>query len=494
MSSPNVHPAIRLIFLSLLCTLGMNLARPQAAASTPTLYSQGDPSNDEQYLLQLLNRARQDPVGEGQRLAAWLNLPAQAGLVAEYNVSASQIASAFAAIPATPPLAFNADLIAAARGHSQDLAPLDGNSPDGNDHDGTDGSTPYSRVAATGFPSTYDFGAENFMPGAQTDYETHAAFLIDWGVASLGHRINAMSINCSDGVNMVGIGVAIKPSSVDTANPLVTTEDFASPGLSVVGLTVTDADTPAMLTGVVYQDANGNGQYDPGEGVAGITVAMNGGAYYAVTSASGGYAFPLVNLADGSYADGNVTVTMTGLPNGATSTRTMTITRYSTVDGTTTFTPAGAAIETDGSYRGNIEWDGVTGSGATITLANGSTVVPAAFFNGAAALSDNYYYLTLTNGNVFGYYNVNAYPYIFHADMGFEYVFDANDGKSGVYLYDFMSGTFFYSSPSFPFPYLYDFSLNAVLYYYPDPSNSGHYNTEGVRYFYDYATGQIITK
>ena len=443
--------------------------------------------------MQLLNRARQDPVGEGQRLEAWLNLPAQAGLVAEYNVDPAQIASAFAAIPATPPLAFNADLLASARGHSQDLAPLDGNSPDGNGHDGTDGSTPSDRVAATGYPAD-QFAGENFSPGAAFDYEIHAGFLIDWGVADLGHRLTAMSVNSPYGLNVVGIGMATKPVSVDTANPLVTTEDFGFPGMTFVGTTLTNADAPAMLTGVVYYDANGNGQYDPGEGLAGVTVSMNGGAYYAVTSASGGYAFPLVNLTDGSNADGSVTVSMTGLPDGVTSTRIVTISRYSTVGGTITTSPTGVTTITNGSYRGNIEWDGVTGSGATITLANGSTVVPAAFFNGAAQLSDNYYYLALPNGNVFGYYNVNAYPYIFHADMGFEYVFDANDGKSGVYLYDFKSGDFFYTSPSFPFPYLYDFNLDAVLYYYPDPSNPGHYNTNSVRCFYDYATGQIIIK
>jgi hypothetical protein len=55
-----------------------------------------------------------------------------------------------------------------------------------------------------------------------------------------------------------------------------------------------------------------------------------------------------------------------------------------------------------------------------------------------------------------------------------------------------MSNHFFYTSPSFPFPYLYDFSLNTVLYYFPDPNRPGHYTTNP-RYFYDFATGQIIT-
>ncbi len=63
-----------------------------------------------------------------------------------------------------------------------------------------------------------------------------------------------------------------------------------------------------------------------------------------------------------------------------------------------------------------------------------------------------------------------------------------------MYFYDFKSGGFFYTSPSFPFPYLYDFSLNSTVYYYPDPNNAGRYNTNGVRYFFVFNTGQIISK
>ena len=48
-----------------------------------------------------------------------------------------------------------------------------------------------------------------------------------------------------------------------------------------------------FVTGVVYQDANGNGIYDAGEGLGGATVRIGGGGYYAVSSASGGYAIPV---------------------------------------------------------------------------------------------------------------------------------------------------------------------------------------------------------
>ena len=120
------------------------------------------------------------------------------------------------------------------------------------------------------------------------------------------------------------------------------------------------------------------------------------------------------------------------------------------------------------------------------------------FFTGESALSNGVYYLTFPNGNYFGYYAYLSDPrYLYHFDLGYEYVFDANDandGKQGVYLYDFASRDFFYTSPSFPFPYLYDFNLRSVVYYYPDPNNVGRYNTNGTRYFYVFNTGQIISK
>ena len=125
----------------------------------------------------------------------------------------------------------------------------------------------------------------------------------------------------------------------------------------------------------------------------------------------------------------------------------------------------------------------------------GANLIPA-FFSGQVALANGVYYLQFpASGNAFGYYAYFADPrYVYHFDLGYEYVLDAGDGLDGVFLYDFASNTFFYTSPTFPFPYLYDFSLSAFLYYYPDPHNPGRYNTNGTRYFFNFSTGQIITK
>ncbi len=118
------------------------------------------------------------------------------------------------------------------------------------------------------------------------------------------------------------------------------------------------------------------------------------------------------------------------------------------------------------------------------------------FFDGEVAVGNGVDYLAFPqNGSVFGYYSRLSNPnYIYHFDLGYEYVYDAGDNQGGVYLYDFASNSFFYTSSNFPFPYLYDFNLNSVVYYYPDPNNPGRYNTNGTRYFYVFATGQIISQ
>ena len=179
-----------------------------------------------------------------------------------------------------------------------------------------------------------------------------------------------------------------------------------------------------------------------------------------------------------------------------------------TIDGVPTYaeflglTPAGEKVF---DYRypatviGAFAWNAVPIHLENLVYTGPQTALAAghpAFFTGETLLTNGVYYLEFPgNGNVFGYYSYLADPhYIYHFDLGYEYWFDAADSQHGVYLYDFKSNGFFYTSPTFPFPYLYDFSLNTVLYYYPDPNNLGHYNTDGIRYFYDFATSQIITK
>ncbi|MCP4995053.1 MAG: hypothetical protein GY934_14920, partial [Gammaproteobacteria bacterium] len=57
--------------------------------------------------------------------------------------------------------------------------------------------------------------------------------------------------------------------------------------------------------GTVWKDNNSNGVYDSGEGINGVTVMPDSGAYYAVTGNAGGYSIPITSA--GSY-----TVTFSG--------------------------------------------------------------------------------------------------------------------------------------------------------------------------------------
>jgi len=165
----------------------------------------------------------------------------------------------------------------------------------------------------------------------------------------------------------------------------------------------------------------------------------------------------------------------------------------------------GGVIATDGSVTGTMTvawWNGAnfcayldqSGQLQPITLlgSRSGTLIHPPFFNGETALGSAWYYLQFANSTPFGYYSYLSDPhYIYHIDLGFEYLFDANDASHSIYFYDFASSSFFYTSPTL-FPDLYDFSLNAWLYYLPDFSNPGRYS-HNPRWFFNFATGQWTT-
>jgi len=79
----------------------------------------------------------------------------------------------------------------------------------------------------------------------------------------------------------------------------------------------------------------------------------------------------------------------------------------------------------------------------------------------------------------FGHYTATAFPLIYQYDLGYEYVFPA---ATGVYLYDYTSGHFWYTQSSY-FPIIYDFSLAAFIYLE---------GTDSSRNFYNYSTSQTF--
>jgi hypothetical protein len=111
------------------------------------------------------------------------------------------------------------------------------------------------------------------------------------------------------------------------------------------------------------------------------------------------------------------------------------------------------------------------------------------FFDGSVNGGGGMQFLQFPNGRIFGYYAFLSANWMHHADLGYEYVSPGNGPE--VYLWDLASGHWWYTNNT-TFPYLYDFTLNAWLYYFPDTKNAGHYTTNP-RYFVNMTTSQIFT-
>lgn len=254
-------------------------------------YSYGDPSPAEQYALELLNRARTNPQAE----AALYNIDLQEG-VQPGQISGNPV----------QPLAMNAELSAAAREHSQDM--MDNNYFD---HYSLDGRSPWDRITNAGY--IYSYAGENLalraysQPVSMGDAALymHGDLFVDDGVSGRGHRVNMLNENFTE----VGISIVAGSYTVHGYTypySFIETCDFGQ----------SSQEPGPFILGVVYKDTNGNSQYDPGEGLGGITVTV-GGTLQTSTASAGGYAIPL-------YTSGTYDVTISG--NGiSTTTKSVTI-------------------------------------------------------------------------------------------------------------------------------------------------------------------------
>lgn len=243
-----------------------------------TLYSHGEPTDAEQYTLELINRARANPKDEGIRLMDTPDAEVQQAY-SYWKINKAATKAAFAGYPARPPLAFNAKLIAAARTHSADMR-----DKNFQDHTGSNGSTMSSRITQAGYTGASYMG-ENVSAYSRSLWYGHCGFNVDWGEQNqieLGHRKNIMNFE-NYVFKEIGVGIYFRPPSGQQTGPYIITHDFGLRG-------------ETFLLGVVYKDNNNNNFYDPGEGLPNIKITPSKGNYYAVTSASGGYAIPVTGV------------------------------------------------------------------------------------------------------------------------------------------------------------------------------------------------------
>jgi uncharacterized protein YkwD len=263
------------------------LALSITGASAATFYPQPNPSNEEQYILELINAARANPAAEGQMLAG----ASEADIVAMYEsfyVVRSQFITDFDTYAAKPPLAMNSDLSSAAKYQSVDQAT---NGYEG--HVSFNGETIAQRINNSGYQ--WSLAGENVYAYVQDPLFGHVGLNGDWGVPTLDHRQNIMNFGAGF-PTFKQVGISYVPTNLTGFGPYVLTEDFGLPA----------DNTVSFLVGVVYNDANGNGAYDMGEGLAGVTITTSNGAYYTTTTAAGGYVLPLPS------GSGTLTVTASG--------------------------------------------------------------------------------------------------------------------------------------------------------------------------------------
>ncbi len=213
---------------------------------------------NEQYLLELINRARLDPAAEAQRYGlADLSRGFAPGSI---TAAAKQV------------LAPNQYLNISADNHSQWMLDTDTFS-----HTGVNGSRPGERMAAAGYPSFGTWG-ENLSWLGHTgginlanEIEPHhrQLFLSD------SHRGGLLD----PGLREVGLGQLRGEFIYQgvTYDASMLTQNFA-----------TSAGSPAFVTGVAYTDSNANRFYNIGE-AAGATEVSSSLGGSATTVASGGY-------------------------------------------------------------------------------------------------------------------------------------------------------------------------------------------------------------
>jgi serralysin len=174
------------------------------------------------------------------------------------------------------PLAFNSALNTSADRHSDWMIAADTFS-----HTGSGGSSPTQRMTKAGYKFSGAWAsAENIAwvsTRAPSGYQDEVQLLHKNLMNSPGHKANILKGTFRE------IGIGFDTGAFQGWNGAFVTENFARSGSKI------------FLTGVAFDDRDGDRFYDVGEGLGGLTVTAVGssGARAATTGAAGGYSLAL---------------------------------------------------------------------------------------------------------------------------------------------------------------------------------------------------------
>jgi uncharacterized protein YkwD len=261
-----------------------------------------DPTNEEQLMVELVNRMRMNPQAELAKLVNLNLVPTPtfgspkannvdvANALDFFQVNPAALASQWSTLTPVPPVAWNGQLAVSAQTYSNVMLTANAQAHNLDSHKFEDGSPDIiGRIEASGYTFQGDGGGgESIFAFAQSVDHAHAAFAIDWGSnppsgiqSPAGHRDLIMHPEMRE----IGIGIINDPSNANQVGPKLVTQHYAF-----------DSVDGPFLTGVVYDENNGDSFYTPGEGLGGVTIlakATNGLEFRTTTFASGGYTLDL---------------------------------------------------------------------------------------------------------------------------------------------------------------------------------------------------------
>ena len=234
-------------------------------------------SDLEQLMLELINDALLNPMGNAARyLTGYAPLASTDPLIqqalTQFGVNGAALQSAFSALVATHPLAWNDNLGTAAENHSQAQITAQEQS-----HQVAGELALGARLTAAGYTGWTTAGENVYAYGHSVMYG-HAGFMVDWGTAANGmqdpakHRLSIMNTNYTE----IGIDVSAESTTANPLGPYVITQDLANRG-------------KIFLLGVAYNDSDNNDFYSIVEGRSGLVVSgglslvFNNGTFHLVT-------------------------------------------------------------------------------------------------------------------------------------------------------------------------------------------------------------------
>ena len=243
------------------------------------------PSAQEQYLLELINRFRTNPAAEYDLLVNSGDADVEDAL-GFFGTDLELLADQWSSLTVAQPLAWSTQLGTSADTHNQLMIDADQQS-----HDFPGELGLRNRINSAG-SNSYSAVAENLYAYSDSPFYAHAGLAIDWGDDGsndpikkfgtgiqnpAGHRITLTNNTYRE----VGLSIIAEDNPNTEVGPLVVTQHFGN----------RSTGTDRWLLGVAFRDFDDDDFYSVGEGLDDVTVNISGGGLTksVQTGSAGGY-------------------------------------------------------------------------------------------------------------------------------------------------------------------------------------------------------------